>query len=109
VRTIVKIQIGTDGYMFATIPKTIAYGKGWKKGDTLTFLIYDGESKLQGGEIIIRKVKSTKTLSKAEQKEKATKKPNKKKQKVEPIKKSNKKKEKAEPAKSKITWIHRYN
>lgn len=52
----VKVQKGTDGYPFATIPKKIANGKGWKPGDELAFMIVGGEVVPQGGDILLRKV-----------------------------------------------------
>lgn len=52
----VRIQRGTDGYPFASIPKQIAVGKGWKPGDELAFMIVGGEVIPQGGDIILRKV-----------------------------------------------------
>jgi len=52
----VKIQKGTDGYPFATIPLQIAKGKGWKPGDVIAFMIVGGEVVPQGGDILLRKV-----------------------------------------------------
>lgn len=51
----VKIQKGTDGYTFATIPKRIANAKGWRPGDVLAYMIVGGEIVPQGGDILIRK------------------------------------------------------
>jgi len=52
----VKVQKGTDGYPFASIPKQIASAKGWKPGDHLAYMIIGGDIIPQGGDIILRKV-----------------------------------------------------
>lgn len=52
----VKVQKGTDGYPFASIPKRIASAKGWKPGDELAYMIIGGDIMPQGGDIILRKV-----------------------------------------------------
>ncbi len=52
----VKIQKGTDGYPFTTIPNKLAQAKQWKPGDTLAFMVAGGEVIPQAGDIIVRKV-----------------------------------------------------
>lgn len=50
-----KLQELPDGTFKITVPKDIAGGKGWKKGDDIGFAIVDDINRPLQGDIFLRK------------------------------------------------------